>query len=78
MKLCKDCKHARRNIGDWIASPFRPWRYAKCMASACIERDALSPLDGRNHQKVTIWYCFMERDPTGKCGPDGTLWEPRE
>lgn len=73
-KYCIDCKHltfrsADDNVTDrmWISRT--PHGVPIC--SAPIEDIILGPSVPRNHG--ADW----ERAPTGECGPDGILWEPK-
>lgn len=66
MKLCKDCKHARRSILDKLLFG---WEFAKC--AACPDFGGDSYVDGRGGL-----YCSSARS-SGRCGPDAKLFEER-
>lgn len=60
MKLCKDCKHASAAVGE-------------CLSISEMPR--LEFVDGRD--VITRYsYCAIMRMKQGRCGPEGTLWEP--
>lgn len=61
MKLCKDCKHAKRN---WLHG----WEYAKCRRHA-PEAD---PVTGKLVRRET--YCSNQRAFGNLCGPDAVFF----
>lgn len=83
MRLCKDCKHARKPFLG-LPTPFKPYTYAICTATDynTMKAPTLDPVDGRAERvRPEYRYCSTERHDWGKqsttCGPEGKLWEPR-
>lgn len=83
VKLCKDCKHARKPFLG-MPTPFKPWTYALCAATDynATKAPTLGLFDGAVERvKPQHRYCSGERHDWGEthttCGPDGKLWEPR-
>jgi hypothetical protein len=64
MKLCKDCKHSKRDFTFG-------WQFGKCMR----EPPAVDPVDGK--QKKTGLYCSTQREFPHLCGPEAKYFEQK-
>ena len=64
MKLCKDCAHYEENDTPSMA---------RCLAT---ETSIKSPVDGST--RIIGGFCEMERQRHGDCGPDASLFVPKE
>lgn len=72
MKLCKDCKHVRR---EW----FTPWGSARCaVVPAQFDMGSLY-VDGESgaHCRYARAPARPESTEVALCGPDGKLWEAK-
>lgn len=69
MKLCKDCRHYRIDVG------FR----AVCSRKIVREFIYVSPVDGKKVYRLDgdEEQCFFERKGYGDCGPEAKFFEPR-
>lgn len=75
MKLCKDCKWAKR---DWVFfwSPQAQWKFAKCTRKTKTEA---SPVDGE--PSTVEPYCAIERlgmEQWGDCGASAQFFESKK
>lgn len=72
-KLCKDCKHYRK---DWIQRFLLPFDKDEGFSDKCVRPRPVSLVTGKD--KIT--YCDIERGVNyilDNCGPDGKYWEQR-
>lgn len=64
-RLCKDCKHARRDFVDRLSGT---WQFAKCSLSTYHES-----VGGKTYHH----FCSIERNSGRLCGPEAKKWEPK-
>lgn len=80
VKLCRDCKYARRSFRDIIF--FFGWEFAKCAHPTAIRNGKQAEyLVTGEASRPEQGYCETERseivDYRNGCGPDGQYWTPR-
>ena len=73
MKLCKDCR--------WVTWP---WRHRRDSGGALCTHPSVVPAPdpdlviGGTRSQLPGTFCDMERETTGRCGPDGKHWEAKD
>ena len=79
LKLCKDCRWAKRFWSDIIIDPFHlGWTYARCCRPGSRRAEEMLPVDGRRGSGT---FCSIERKyyyyTLDMCGPEGKYWEAK-
>lgn len=70
MKFCKDCKYFQ--VFSTAEDPDAEL-YSQCSAKAKVR---INPVSGIEHKELVP--CHIMRTLGYECGPNGTLFEPRE
>ena len=65
LKLCKECKHSKR---DWVLG----WEYAKCGAAQASGIDLVAG------KTLYTSYCSVQRNHSSCCGKDAKFFEEKK
>jgi len=74
MKLCKDCKHAKKDHSLLLLG--HRYKFAKCHHEAAVTEvgKEFLPVTGEVG-KPSYFHCTVMRMTHGRCGLEGKLWE---